>query len=321
MSILSGITIFTLNKISKIKRIKVIFINIKNSGKDIIKFVLTHIISGFIISCITLFVYHTVVISPNLSRDLYGWDKDNINIRASMSEEMIHLLKNIDKGIFYSNPDDIRLESYKLAKGSEEMFVNLCKRVGKNIKATIISIVPNEYPSTNWRINKNDLSIDELLSPNKTNYTHHFYQQLSDNIRKRYLSIQEQIKINNTICNFNYIRILDFNKMTVNKNQIQIFKHHLDNPENDIIMLRHEEAGQHGLSYGLFYLIKFDNSDLIYVIFSYGDHQGDKGKNRINKNPSLRGYRVLTQKEFKNTDFFSYLNARKSTREILEKII
>lgn len=242
------------------------------------------------------------------------YNRDIVNNSSSM---LAGILSKYENGIFPRTKEEVQMTSYNFAYAVEDLLVSLCKYYGDTEEYKVYSIILNEYPSTNWAINGSFESIYKKLNiKNLTTSTSH-QKALADIMYKRYHAIQKQVQLNQKICpHVYYSRIVDSEKDLVDSKQRDVFNDHIKNTQNNIISLRHYELINHGLPYGLYYVIKFTRSDLFYVLYSFGDHQSDKTQHKTTQTPTPIGYAVYSSEQFKNTLYHEYLMHSKELETI-----
>lgn len=249
---------------------------------------------------------------PHYISDTYN--RDIINNSSPM---LIDILSKYENGIFPKSKEDIQIVSYNFAYAVEDLFVSLCKYYGSTEEYKVYSIVLNEYPSTNWAINGSFDSIYAKLNITSMAFATQHQRILGDIMYKRYHAIQKQIQLNQKVCpHVHYSRIIDSKNDLINEEQRDTFNDHKKNINNDIVPLKHNEIMSHGLPYGLYYIIKFTNSNLFYVLYSFGDHQSDKIKHKTTQIPSPIGYAVYDIEQFKNTLYYEYLTHSRELQAI-----
>lgn len=240
---------------------------------------------------------------PHYISDTYN--RDIVNNSSSM---LLDILSKYENGIFPKSKEEVQMTSYNFAYAVEELFVSLCKYYRDTEEYKVYSIVLNEYPSTNWAINGSFESIYRKLNIQNLIIATSHQKALADIMYKRYHAIQKQIQLNQKICpHVYYNRIIDSEKDLVDSKQNDMFNDHVKNTQNNIIRLRHHKSINHGLPYGLYYVIKFTSSDLFYVLYSFGDHQSDKTQHKTSQMPAPIGYAVYDSEQFKNTLYYEYL--------------
>lgn len=264
------------------------------------------------IGCYHIQIKKFLSTKPHYISDTYN--RDIINNSSLM---LIDILSKYENGIFPKNKEDIQIMSYNFAYAVEDLFASLCKYYGSTEEYKVYSIVLNEYPSTNWAINGSFESIYKKLNIESLASSTPHQRVLADIMYKRYHAIQKQVQLNQKVCpHVYYSRIIDSKYDLVDSKQNDIFNDHIKNTKNNIIPLRHYEAINHGLSYGLYYIIKFTRSDLFYVLYSFGDHQSDKTQHKTSQTPAPIGYAVYDIEQFKNTLYYEYLTHSRELQAI-----
>jgi hypothetical protein len=252
--------------------------------------------------------YHVQIKKFLSAKPHYISDTHNRDIVNNSSSLLLDILSKYENGIFPRSKEEVQITSYNFAYAVEDLFVSLCKYYRDTEEYKVYSIILNEYPSTNWAINGSFESIYKKLNIQDLTTSTSHQKALADIMYKRYHAIQKQIQLNQKVCpHVYYSRIVDSEKDLVDSKQNDIFNDHIKNTQNNIISLRHYEIMNHGLPCGLYYVIKFTKSDLFYVLYSFGDHQGDKTQHKTTQIPAPIGYALYDSEQFKNTLYYEYL--------------
>jgi hypothetical protein len=231
----------------------------------------------------------------NISCKYHDIDHNEILLKNNMSEELLDILERIQNNILLTNPTDLQLESYIFATQVEKLILTLNKQ---NINFEVISIVTNKCPSTNWRLNGNNSSLSIFTS---------LSEELKSAVIHRRNYTRSQTKYHN------HIRIIDYQDSTCAGHDIflkNIEKHHL-------ISIKNTQPFEHNLDYGIYWILKFHNSDNFYIISSPLSYQLDNNKyNGTQYHASQRIFYKLSKSNFYKTPLYKYLNLRLHTNTL-----
>lgn len=223
----------------------------------------------------------------NISCSIENIDEEEQIIHNTMSIELIDILERIKHNILLNTEQELQLESYVFASNVEKLILDLNKQ-GHKFEA--LSIVPNRQPSTNWRIDNTSASM---------NIFNHQSEEMKKTILDRKNYTRKQTKYNNVI------RIIDYKDSNV-KN-FDIYKKNIE--EHRLISIKHKKQFEHGLGYGIYWIIKFKDNDNFYILSSPLSFQADDSLN-TQSNYSQRVFYKLSHNNFKRTAFYKYLSLR-----------
>jgi hypothetical protein len=229
---------------------------------------------------------------------LYHMSNLNIGeryIRENAEPKLFTLINNIDNSINEKiTKEELTFEAYYFASAIENLIVTLNH---KNVAFKSISITPNFCPSTVWRVNNTEQSYDFLKD--KPLF-------IRDFIKQRRNAVIKQSKFHNNIV------IVDYNENSDCDNQHILF----ENQEryDNLILKTHSHEATHGLSYGIYWILKFEKDNNYYIFSSPLSYQADSfSDNQIGIHASNRKFIIKSKKAFENSTFYFYLKNRSLT--------